>query len=61
MMCGNKATVDAFFQLQDYLVLRRYCEQCLVEAEYEECSENRDLELTPKQEVAPIGLAISDI
>jgi hypothetical protein len=33
--CDRKATTEAFFQLENCLVVQKYCDECLPDAEYE--------------------------
>ncbi|HVX03134.1 MAG TPA: hypothetical protein VHA09_08275 [Nitrososphaera sp.] len=33
--CGGWATTGALFQLQDIVIMQRYCDDCLPNAEYE--------------------------
>jgi hypothetical protein len=61
LICGKVATVDALFHLHDFLVLRRYCEECLDGAEFEEYLENDDSGFASKQEIAPVRLAMCDV
>jgi hypothetical protein len=56
-LCENVATMDALFQMRNYLILRRYCTGCINKAEYEDTLKDREPELTTKQE--EVALVVS--
>lgn len=33
--CENNATTEAFFDLEDLIIVRRYCDDCLATADYD--------------------------
>ncbi|AIF82245.1 hypothetical protein NTE_00163 [Candidatus Nitrososphaera evergladensis SR1] len=33
--CGEYATSEAYFDVQNYVVVQRYCEKCLLAGEYD--------------------------
>ncbi len=36
MNCSNKATIEALFDLDGAVLVRKYCDDCLLTAKYEE-------------------------
>jgi|GEM_PF-1207033 len=35
IICSNVATTEALFQLQDAVIIQRFCDKCLPKANYE--------------------------
>jgi hypothetical protein len=35
IVCSKKATMEALFQLDECMIVQKYCEKCLDKAEYE--------------------------
>ncbi len=41
-ICGERVTNEALFEVGDYIVAQKYCDNCLPNAEYEAPSDDRE-------------------